>query len=179
MHNVPIVIATSLNDRIVPMNVSKSSTNLKRRYVNSVGTRKIATYIHLDSMPKKLGGKGLSNITYPRHMQPAANPISDAQRMSLIGFRNSAIPVTIKRVCVTESQLCAAQTTNPVATKRIPMKKPRPDMIFTSQRNGFPKMGVRLTSFSSSQEVAAIPPTIRRNGVLFTNNSRHNLSLRN
>jgi len=179
MHNVPMVIATSLNDRIVPMNVSKSSTNLKRRYVKSVGTRKIATYIHLDSMPKKLGGKGLSNITYPRHMQPATNPMSDAQRMSLIGFRNSAIPVTIRRVCVTESQLCAAQTTNPVATKRTPMKKPRPDVIFTSQRNGFPKMGVRPTSFSSSQEVAAIPPTIRRNGVLFTNNSRHNLSLRN
>ena len=173
-----MVIATSLNDRIVPTNVSKSSTNLKRRYVNSAGTRKIAAYIHFDSMPKKLGGKGLSNITYPRHMQPAANPMSDAQRISLIGFRNSAIPVTIKRVCVTESQLCAAQTTSPVATKRIPMKKPRPAMIFTNQRSGFPKTGVRLTSFSSNQEVAAIPPTTRKNGVAFTNNSRHNLSLR-
>jgi len=179
MHNVPMVIATSLNDRIVPINVSKSSTNLKRRYVNSVGTRKIATYIHLDSMPKKLGGKGLSNITYPRHMQPAVNPMSDAQRISLMGFRNSAIPVTIRRVCVTESQLCAAQTTTPVVIKRIPRIKPRPAMIFTSQRNGFPKTGVRLTSFPSSQEVAATPPTIRMYGVLFTNNSRHNLSLRN
>lgn len=174
-----MVIATSLNDRIAPTNVSKSSTNLKRRYVNSVGTRKIATYIHFDSMPKKLGGKGLSNITYPRHKQPAASPMSDAQRISLIGFKNSAIPVTIKRVCVTESQPCTAQTTIPVAIKKIPIKKPRPDMIFTSQRNGFPKSGVRLTSFSNSQEVAAIPPTIRMYGVLFTNNSRHNLSLRN
>lgn len=165
MHNVPIVIATSLNDRIVPMNVSKSSTNLKRRYVNSVGTRKIAAYIHFDSMPKKNSGKGLSNITYPRLKQPAASPMSDAQRISLIGFRNSAIPVTIKRVCVTESQPCTAQTSIPVAIERIPMMNPRPDTIFTSQRNGFPKMGVRLTSFSSTQEVAAIPPTIRRNGV--------------
>jgi hypothetical protein len=58
-----MVIATNLNDRIVPTNVSKSSTNLKRRYVNSAGTRKIAAYIHFDSMPKKLGGKGLSNMT--------------------------------------------------------------------------------------------------------------------
>ena len=174
-----MVIATSLNDRIVPTNVSRSSTNLKRRYVNSVGTRKITVYIHFDSMPKKLGGKGLSNITYPRHKQPAASPMSDAQRISLIGFRNSAIPVTIKRVCVAESQPCTAQTSIPVATKRIPMIKPRPDIIFTSQRSGFPKRGVRPTSFSSTQEVVAMPPTIRRNGVVLTNNSRHNLSLRN
>ena len=57
MHNIPKVIAVSLNDRTDPINDSKSSTNLKRRYTNRVGTRKITAYIHFDSMPKKVGGK--------------------------------------------------------------------------------------------------------------------------
>ena len=73
----------------------------------------------------------------------------------------------------------AHHTITPVAIKRIPMKKPRPDMILTSQRNGFPMTGERPIDLSRSQEAEATPPKIRVNGALSINNSGHNLSLRN
>ena len=87
----------------------------------------------------------------------------------------------IKRSCVTESDLDVGgthHTTIPVAIKRIPTKKPRWDMIFTNQRNGFPATGERPTNRSRSQEAEATPPKISVNGTLANNKSDHNTTIR-
>jgi hypothetical protein len=94
----------------------------------------------------------------------------------LIGFRNNAVPVIIKRSCVIESDPIvggAHHTITPVAIRRIPMKKPRLDAAFTNQCSGFPTIGECTIDLSSSQEAEAMPPRIRVNGTISINSSGH------
>ena len=107
-------------------------------------------YIHVDGMPKRVSGIERNHMAYAAHAHPAASPINAAQGKSLIGFRNSASPVAIRRYLVPVSSSGFDHATAAVVKRRIPMMKPRYDVGFSL--------------FFISHEAAVMPPRIRMYG---------------
>jgi hypothetical protein len=63
MHSAASMSDTGFEARIIPISLSKSSTNLKIRYTINAGIRKVAMYIHLAGMPKTDSGMLANHMT--------------------------------------------------------------------------------------------------------------------